>query len=238
MDNLKAIVVDDEEGAHLVLSHYLANVKMLTLAGSFYNAIEAMEYIYRHKVDIIFLDINMPGLSGMEMLETMSTRPHVILTTAYKEYALEGYQYEVVDYLVKPFDFKKFLSAIDKVLNRINLHRDKAISRSSADHLILKVNGDLIKIDFADILYLQSYGNYVKVFVQDGMYLCQSTTAEIEEKLPPHLFLRIHKSFIVSLGYIEKMSATHVWLGGSIQLPVGNTFKRKLQDYFGKKDYK
>ncbi|MFP7654260.1 LytR/AlgR family response regulator transcription factor [Chryseobacterium proteolyticum] len=118
MTKLNCIIVDDEEGAHRVLEHFIGQSNYIHLRGSFYTAMDAIDYLYKNDVDIMFLDINMPGLSGMELLETMSIRPFVILTTAYKEFALEGYKYDVVDYLVKPFDFKRFLSAIDKVINR------------------------------------------------------------------------------------------------------------------------
>jgi two-component SAPR family response regulator len=118
MNQLNCIIIDDEEGAHRVLEHFISQLSHLKLNKSFYTAVEAMEYLYSNQVDLMFLDINMPGLTGMEML-TMSNKPFVILTTAYKEYALESYKYDVVDYLVKPFDFKTFLSAIDKVINRL-----------------------------------------------------------------------------------------------------------------------
>lgn len=159
MNQLNCIIIDDEEGAHRVLEHFISQLKQLQLNGSFYTAVEAMEYLYNNQVDIIFLDINMPGLTGMEMLEAMSNKPFVILTTAYKEYALESYKYDVVDYLVKPFDFKTFLSAIDKVINRLgtpkrNLEQNNPDTYqpvAKTDHLILKVDNEIVKLDFNTI---------------------------------------------------------------------------------------
>lgn len=233
MDKIKCIVVDDEEGAHLVISHFLKDMKTLSLEGSFYNAVDALDYLYNNKVDIVFLDINMPGLSGLEMLETLTNRPYIILTTAYKQYALDGYKYEVVDYLLKPFEFKKFLLAINKVLNRKGIQQQaKALIPDEADHLILKVDGRMTKIPFSTILYIQSFGNYVKIFIEDGMLISQMTTAEIEERLSTNLFLRIHKSYIVALKQIQKVSGTQVFLSNNTELPIGNTFKRELLAQF------
>ncbi|MET0462576.1 MAG: LytTR family DNA-binding domain-containing protein [Chitinophagaceae bacterium] len=233
MDKIKCIVVDDEEGAHLVITHFLKDIRTLSLEGSFYNAVDALDYLYKNKVDIVFLDINMPGLSGLEMLETLTNRPYIILTTAYEQYALDGYKYEVVDYLVKPFEFKKFLLAIDKVMNRKGI-KVQARSQPSeeTDHLILKVDGTLTRIPFNKIIYIQSFGNYVKIFIEDGMLISQMTTAEIEDRLSTSLFLRIHKSYIVSLKQIQTVSGTQVVLKNNTGLPIGNTFKRELLAQF------
>jgi DNA-binding LytR/AlgR family response regulator len=229
MGELRCIVVDDEEGAHLVLNHYIEKMKLLTLSGSFYSAIEAMDYMYRQDVDLIFLDINMPGLNGLEMLESMSKRPLVILTTAYKEFALEGYKYEVIDYLVKPFDFKKFLSAMDKTFKRKGISKELT---SSPDYLMIKVDGDLVRVSFDSIRYLQSHGNYVKFFTNQGMYVSLITTSELEEKLDKSLFIRIHKSYIIAKNAVSRISGGRVFMDDNTVLPVGNTYKKMLQEYF------
>jgi DNA-binding LytR/AlgR family response regulator len=234
MEKIKCIVVDDEEGAHLVITHFLKDIKTLSLEASFYNAVDALDYLYNNKIDLVFLDINMPGLSGLEMLETLTNRPYIILTTAYREYALDGYKYEVVDYLVKPFEFKKFLLAIDKVMNRkgIQAQTGKTPPTEETDHLTLKVDGTMTKIPFSKIIYIQSFGNYVKIYIEDGMLISQMTTAEIEERLSASMFLRIHKSYIVSLKQIQRVSGTQVILKNNTELPIGNTFKRELLAQF------
>ncbi len=236
MNLLHCIIIDDEEGAHRVLEHFISQLKHLKLTGSFYTAVEAMEYIYNNKVDILFLDINMPGLTGMEMLEAMSNKPFVILTTAYKEYALESYKYDVVDYLVKPFDFKTFLSAMDKVINRLgaskrNLEQpdnntDHPISK--ADHLVIKVDNEIVKLDFSSIYYTQSYGNYVKFFTAEKMYMSQITTHEVENKLDPKLFVRIHKSYLVALNEISKIAGGELFLKNGTVLPIGKFYKKNV----------
>ena len=233
MNKLKCVIIDDDQGAHLVINHYIKEVKTLLLMGSFYNAIEGLEYLYKNEVDIIFLDINMPGLSGIEMLEILSTLPHIILTTAYAEYALEGYKYEVVDYLVKPFDFKFFLLAIDKVMKKVNIEKNTSfVNLQYVNHLILKENSGYIKINFTDIIYIQSYGNYIKIFIVGKMILSPITTTEIENKLDKNIFIRIHRSYIVSLAYINKISGKLIYLRDGSTLPIGNTFKRELISKF------
>lgn len=234
MDKLNCIIVDDDDGAHLVIKHYISQVKILNLIESFYNAIEALDYLYHHAIDIIFLDIDMPGLSGIEMLEILSVRPSVILTSAHKEYALEGYKYEVVDYLVKPFEFKKFLSAVDKAINRIKLQHPKESTDhiQEIDYLILKVENSHIKLSFSKIIYLQSYGNYVKIHTPEKVLLSQITTTDIIEKLDTSVFIRIHRSYIVSLNHISKILGNQIFMSNSDILPIGKTFKREILAHF------
>ncbi|MDR2282267.1 MAG: LytTR family DNA-binding domain-containing protein [Sphingobacterium sp.] len=234
---LKCIIIDDEEGAHLVLRHYIKDLKQLQLEASFYNPVEAMDYMYRNPVDLIFLDINMPGMTGLQMLKALNNPPLVILTTAYTEYALESYEYRVVDYLVKPFDMARFMAAMDNVFNRFRSIANPSDVKDSAQtpevsSLILKVDGDIIKVLFRDIVHIQSWGNYVKVFTDEGHYLSAITTSEIEQKLDKKLFIRVHKSHIVSLGRIRKISGGQLELGNGTILPIGNTYKRELLEAF------
>lgn len=231
MNPLTCIIVDDEEGAHLVLKHFISQLKHLKLNASFYTAVEAIEYLYHHNIDMMFLDINMPGLTGLEMLETMSSKPFVILTTAYKEYALESYKYEVVDYLVKPFDFKTFLSSIDKVINRVG-NPAKQLERTLTDnqYIVLKVENEIIRLEFDSIYYTQSYGNYVKFYTADKMYLSQITTQEVESKLDHDLFVRIHKSYVVALKEISKIAGGELFLKNGTVLPIGKFYKKNVID--------
>lgn len=231
MKKLNCIIVDDEEGAHRVLEHFICQARYVSLIGSFFTAMDAMEFVYQNDVDLMFLDINMPGLSGMDLLETMSKRPFVVLTTAYKEYALEGYKYDVADYLVKPFEFKRFLSAIDKVINRMGSAKQNIeTDPKKNDHIILKVDGDLIKIPFNEIRYTQSYGNYVKFFTAKKMLVSQITTQEVEKKMDEKLFIRIHKSYLVGLSEISKISGGQLILTDGTVLPLGNFYRKNVID--------
>ncbi|WP_343688361.1 LytTR family DNA-binding domain-containing protein [Chitinophaga sp.] len=233
---MRCIIVDDEEGAHLVLEHYFRETRHLELCKAFYNAMDAMDYLYQNKVDLVFLDINMPGLSGLDMLEAMSNPPLVVLTTAYSEFALQGYKYEVVDYLVKPFEFSNFLAAVDKVWNRKRpiLHHDYTTATVPvvSDYLYLKVESDVIKVKFAEISHIQSWGNYIRVYTDKGMFLSAVTTTEIEGKLAPEQFMRIHKSYIIALNRIYKVTGSAIILDDGTEIPIGNTFRRKVLDYF------
>lgn len=232
---LRCIIVDDEEGAHLVMSHYFKGISTLSLCASFYTAIEAIDYIYKNPVDVVFLDINMPGLTGMEMLEAMTHPPLIVLTTAYSQYALESYKYQVVDYLIKPIEFPRFLAAIDKVFSRYKpvLVQPKH-NTSSLIHnfLILKVDGDILRILLEEIIYIQSWGNYVKVHTNDKTYLSPVTTIEIEQKLDKSHFMRIHKSHIVALNKIKKITGAQAYLDNGVILPIGNTFRRELLERY------
>lgn len=234
---LKCIIIDDEEGAHLVLRHYIKDLKQLQLKESFYNPVEAMDYMYANSVDLVFLDINMPGMSGLQMLKALRNPPLVILTTAYKEYALESYEYRVVDYLVKPFDLARFMAAIENVFSRFpqpSTTSENQVSNliSQEAFIVLKVDGNVIKVSYDEITHIQSWGNYVKVFTTIGYYLSPTTTTETEQKLDKKLFMRIHKSYIIALKRISKISGGQVELDTGLILPIGNTYRRELLEYF------
>ena len=232
---VRCIIVDDEEGAHLVLTHYLQNLKHVQLIASFYNAFEALEHLHQNETDLMFLDINMPGLTGLQMLKTMSSPPLVILTTAYREHALESYEYRVVDYLVKPFDFQRFMRAIDNVFSRIQVKEHdqiEVVTPATQSSIMLKVDGDLIKIGYSEIYYLQSWGNYVKVYTAKGTFLSPITTTEIEQRLDRTTFRRIHKSYIVALKNVKRITGGQVELDNGTLLPIGSTYRRELMDCF------
>lgn len=236
MQPLRCIIVDDEKGAHLVLEHYLNKLDSLQLMGSFFNGIEAINFLHKNQVDLVFLDINMPGLSGLDLLGTLSHPPLVILTTAYTEFALESYKYQVVDYLVKPFEFPRFLAAVNNAFSRIKPGTpaipSKEVPPASQDHLIVKVDGEMIKVFFDDIYYIQSMGNYVKVHTRTETLIYHSTTNEFEQKLDKTKFKRIHKSYIVALKRIKRITNGQAHLENDVDLPIGITFRRELLDYF------
>lgn len=222
----KCIIVDDEPAAHYVLANYIKQNPQLELVFQGYNGIEAMDYLRENKVDLMFLDINMPEISGMELLKIIPTHPKTILTTAYSEYALESYDYGVIDYLLKPIYFPRFLKAIDRFFATEN-------SKNKEDEMIIntvnvKVDGYFIDIELDQLLFAQSFGNYVKLHTTKRTYLASITTSEFEKCLPEN-FIRIHKSYIVALDKIEAVEKDFVIIKKE-KLPVGITYKRELSD--------
>jgi len=224
------MIVDDEEPAHFVLLNYIEYVGKLEITARCYNAVEAINYLHQHKIDLIFLDINMPGLSGFDFLKTLTRPPAVIFTTAYSQYALESYEFGVVDYLMKPIAFPRFLKAVDRFLllrqGNNNQTENEIAAPSTLD---IKVDSEIITIKIDDIIYTQSLGNYVKLFTSERTYICSVTTSELEKRLPAEKFMRIHKSHLIALPRVEQFLNASVIIDGK-ELPVGITYRRNLAD--------
>ena len=222
----KCIIVDDEPAAHYVLVNYIQKNPQLELVGQFYNGIEAMTFLRENKIDLMFLDIDMPEITGLELLKIIPNPPKTILTTAYSEFALESYDYGVIDYLLKPIYFPRFLKAIDRFFSMDNTLEVKTSNESFAT-ISVKVDGFFMDIELSNLLYAQSFGNYVKLFTKTRTYLASTTTNEIQNSLPENLFMRIHKSYIVALDKIDTIEKDFVVIN-KISLPIGITFKREL----------
>lgn len=228
---IKCLIVDDEEAGHHVLVNYIGYVDRLELSGHCYNVLEAINFLHKHPVDLIFLDINMPELTGFDFIKTLTNPPAIILTTAYSTHALESYNFGVVDYLLKPIEFSRFLKAIDRFFSLkspMQTEAEKPLLQSEAS-ITVKVDSEMIDVPLAEIIYTQSLGNYVKLVTTQKKYLCSITTTDIEKRLPHNRFMRIHKSHIISLERIEKFLFTSVMMNG-VELPVGITYRRKLEE--------
>ncbi|WP_316635351.1 response regulator transcription factor [uncultured Flavobacterium sp.] len=223
----KCIIVDDEPAAHYVLANYIKQNPQLELVFQGYNGIEAMDYLRENPVDLMFLDINMPEISGMELLKIIPTHPKTILTTAYSEYALESYDYGVIDYLLKPIYFPRFLKAIDRFFaaETVKTKTEETVVNSVS----VKVDGYFMDIELDQLLFAQSFGNYVKLHTIKKTYLASITTSEFEKCLPEKNFMRIHKSYIVALDKIETTEKDFVVIKNE-KLPIGITYKRELSD--------
>jgi DNA-binding LytR/AlgR family response regulator len=221
------MIVEDEPLAAKVLSDYVAQVPFLQLQGVFKDAILATEYLRDNKIDLIFLDIHLPKLKGMAFLKTLLHPPAVIITTAYHQYAVEGFNLSVTDYLLKPFDFERFLSAVNKV-KTAQQERPESAESDSKDYLFLNVQKKKVKISFSEIAYIESQREYIKIVTTKKEFTSKMSTHEIEALLPGHLFKRIHRSFIVSLKKIDSYTAEMVEVNG-VSIPIGRGYRDVLE---------
>ncbi len=228
---LKALIVDDEPLAHNVILAYLENTDFVAAAGQCYSATEALEFLQDTQVDLLFLDINMPLLSGLDLVKVLKNKPQIIITSAYSEYALESFDLDVTDYLLKPFPFERFLQACSKARYNIELRAqaDSANVTKTEDSVIyLKVDKNQMKFELRDIAYFEAYGNYVKVWRDDKSLLTLRTLTSLEEELSNRNFLRIHKSYLINLDHIKHIGAQAVTLQNDMALNIGNAYKSCL----------
>jgi DNA-binding LytR/AlgR family response regulator len=222
----KCIIVDDEPAAHYVLINYIQKVENLELVQQCYNGMEALNYLNNHEVDLMFLDIDMPEITGLELLKIIKNPPKTILTTAYSEFALESYEYGVIDYLLKPVYFPRFLSATERFLNLTGTMVDEK-HEPEVKEIHVKIDSEIVAINLDELLYTQSYGNYVKLILKHRTLLASLTTNALEDMLPSSRFTRIHKSYIVSLAKIENVGNDFVQIG-DLKMPVGITYRQKM----------
>jgi two-component system, LytTR family, response regulator len=215
---ITALAIDDEPKAIEVIQHHISKINGIMLLKHFYNAKEALIFLKQNPVDLIFLDINIPHMSGLEMLDEIKRKPLIIFTTAYADYAVDSYNYDAVDYLLKPFEFERFQMAIDKVEKRL-----KEFIKQK--HFIFIKDGlKNIKIEFEDILFVKGSGNYLDIFTDKKNYSPRMTFSELEEKLPSSQFIRIHQSYIVNIDQIQKIENNHVYIS-TYKIPISNRYK-------------
>jgi DNA-binding LytR/AlgR family response regulator len=223
----KCIIVDDEPAAHYVLVNYISQNPLLELTYQCYNAIEALNILRSNTIDLMFLDIDMPEISGLELLQTLKNIPRTILTTAYSEFALESYEYGVIDYLLKPIYYPRFVKSIERFLAMDAVEKPETAAGKS---ISVKVDSVVIELPVNDILYAQSYGNYVKIFTPVKSLLASITTNQLESMLPQDHFVRVHKSYIVAVGKIEQIERDNILLNNE-KIPIGITYKRNLSRF-------
>lgn len=225
---MRCLIVDDEPLARELMRSYLSRIDELKLVKSCSNALEAFTLLQETPVDLVFLDIDMPQITGIELLRSLKDKPRVILTTAYREYAFEAYDLDVVDYMLKPISFDRFLRGIGKIkqLRQYNPPSpEEAISTPFENaYLYLKENREMIKVFLKDILYIESLRDYVRVKLRDKGVITYQKISYLEQKLPQNKFVRIHRSFIVGIDKVSSFSQTHVKLN-SIEIPIGRNYK-------------
>ena len=223
---LKCLIVDDEPLAQRVLEKYISELSSLELKGKCSDAIEAMEALQEQEIDLIFLDINMPRLSGINFLKSYKNPPMVIITTAYTEYALESYELNVLDYLKKPFSFERFLQAVRKAEEKVKVVAEpQESSKDEMEYIFVKANKKTVNICLDSILYIEALGDYVKIFTGEGHVVTYQSLKGIERLLPSQKFYRIHKSYIVSLSKIKSIEGNMVHMENGT-IPLGNNYKQ------------
>jgi len=233
--NIRCLIVDDEPLAQRVIEKYAENIPFLEIVEKCNNAIEAIEVLHNKEIDLLFLDINMPRLTGMDFLKTLKNPPLVIITTAYGEYAIQGYELDVVDYLMKPFPFDRFYKSIQKAEELIKgremprqTTQEKEVKKQEETFIFIKSSKKTYKVNLDEILYIEALGDYVKIFTIDKMIISYQSLKNIETLLPPSAFPRIHKSFIIALSRIEMIEGNHVKIKDR-QIPVGTNFKADFE---------
>ena len=230
MSKIKCIIIEDEPLAVKILADYISQVPFLELQGTFKDAILASDYLRENSTNLIFLDIHLPKLKGMAFLKTLTHPPAVIITTAYHQYAVEGFNLNVTDYLLKPFVFERFLTAVTKVKTAQRENQKPHESEEIKDFIFLNVQKKKVKILFSEIVYIESQREYIKITTTKKEYISKMSTHEIEALLPAHLFKRIHRSFIISISKIESYTAEIVEVNG-ISIPIGRGYKDVLEDW-------
>ena len=210
---IRCIIIEDQPPAQRVLQKYISDIGSMDLKGTFPDALQAMDFLRTEPVHLVFLDIHLPKISGIDFLKTLNPRPSVILTTAFSEYALESYEYNVVDYLLKPFSFERFVQAISKVPSASKKEMENsAADESSPDLIFIKSGYEHIKIDVSDIRFIQSDADYTEIFTAEKKYLSQEPLRHWEETLDTKKFIRIHKSYILNISKIQKVTGNQVRL--------------------------
>lgn len=228
MKNIRCLILEDEKPAQGILEKYIGELPNLELAGTYTNPLSAMEQIQSEKIDLIFLDINLPKISGINFLKSLKNPPAVIITTAYPEYALEGYELNVVDYLLKPISFERFLKAISKLEPELEIEPATSAGGEQSSYqngyTFEKADNTIYKIEYRKIRYLESDRDYVKVIADDDDYLFRQSLKYWETILPEEEFSRVHKSYIVNVSKIDRISGNRIISGEDI-IPIGRNYK-------------
>ncbi|MEI6750317.1 MAG: LytTR family DNA-binding domain-containing protein [Bacteroidota bacterium] len=232
--NIRCLAIDDEPLALKKIAGYIQQIPFLELVAECRSASEAMSIMDKNDIQLLFIDINMPEISGMEFVKSMNNKPYIVFTTAYSEFAVEGFQVDAIDYLLKPITFSNFLKAANKVKNLIDLssNNQKESFKTTANHLFVKSEYKLIRIELDDIKYVESQHEYIKIhLISSSPVLTQLSLKSIEEQLPADRFMRVHRSYIVNLAKISVIERNRIIFDGKVYIPVSEQYKEKFQEY-------
>jgi two-component system LytT family response regulator len=228
--NITCLIVDDEPLARNLMTEYVRKVGFLQLVKACSSPLEALEILRSTPVDLLFLDVQMPGLTGIAFLKSLQKKPQVILTTAYSEYAMEGYELDVADYLLKPITFERFLKAVDKVSTRLTRTPETLPQEPSPDYIFVKDGTKLVKIRWDDILYVEGLKDYVTIHTLQQKVVSLQRLKVLEEQLPGQKFMRVHNSFIISLEAIKAIQKDKVQIADA-WIPIGDTYRKEFKEF-------
>lgn len=242
---MRCLIIDDEPLAHKIISNYCDNLSFLEIVKKCHSAFEAINYLNENEVDLIFLDINMPKLKGLDFLRALRNPPLIIITTAYQEYAMEGYELSILDYLLKPFSFERFLKAVNKAVDQNKLLQASIKPKKSTQELIntstenitqesIFIKGDkkIHQVQLHTILYLESIGSYVKIHLENETIITLDRLTNFENTLPSNLFLRIHRSYIIAINKINTIEGNRIKIN-EIEISIGQTYKSNISKLYG-----
>ena len=232
--NVKAIIVDDEPLARQVIVKYAANIPNLEIIFTCDDALEANQIIAENHIDLMFLDVNMPKLSGLDFLKNLKNPPLVVLTTAYTDYAMEGYELNILDYLKKPFGFERFFKAFQKAEEQLALLNNKEDQEIEPTYIFIKSNKKAVRLEIKDIRIIEGLGDYIKIHLKDTHHVTNLTMKKMEELLPCNDFFRIHKSFIIRLDHIQSIEGNQIEIGNQ-KLPIGNNYRQAFNELIEKR---
>ena len=237
---INCIAIDDEPLALELLEDNIAQVPYLQLVGKCSNAIDALKLLKEINVDLVFLDIQMPGLTGLQFIQSMSQKPMFILVTAYEKFALEGFNLNVVDYLVKPVPLERFIRACNKAQELFELKKGNFVAgerNKDDDFFFINVDYSLVKVMYNNIIWIESLKDYIKIYLNDNTkpIVARLSLKSLEDELPPSMFLRIHKSYIVSKNFISSVKKSSVLLDNKTELPVGENYKDRIDELVGRR---
>jgi len=227
---MNCIAIDDEPKALEIIERYCDRSDLVDLKAIFREPVKAIEYLNREKVDLIFLDINMPDIDGMQLVQTLASKPMVIFTTAYGSYAVESYNLNAIDYLLKPITFERFLAAVNKAVNTIQ--KNAVANVDEATSVFIKSGSQTYQVKLGDILYLEKDGNYITIHLKDKNILIRENMGDIFDLVPAADFIRIHKSFVVAIKHISMIEAHQLTINGQ-KIPIGSTYRDQLKQKLG-----
>ena len=229
---MNCIAIDDEPRALEVIERYCQKSDLLDLKATFREPVKAIEFLNKEKVDLIFLDINMPDITGMQLIQTLAAKPMVIFTTAYSNYAVESYNLNAVDYLLKPITFERFLAAVNKAADLFALKNKTGGKNAASDTVFIKSGPQTYQVKIADILYLEKDGNYITVYLKDKKILIRENMTDIFDIVPEEQFVRVHKSFVVATRHITMIEVHQLVINGE-KIPIGSTYREALKARLG-----